>query len=104
MDRARELADQGKLVEALRCCEDNLHSEAPSAEALYLIGLLHDAAGRGREAADHYRKALYLDPKHLEALAHLAVVLQKEGDEHGAKRLLERANRQSRREARNGGR
>ena len=104
MDRARELADRGKLLEALRCCEENLHTEAPSAEALYLIGLLHDAAGRGREAADHYRKALYLDPKHTEALAHLAAVLQKEGDERGAKLLLERANRQSRREARNGGR
>jgi chemotaxis protein methyltransferase WspC len=97
MDRARELADQGKLVEALRCCEQNLH-----AEALYLMGLLHDAAGRGREASDHYRKALYLDPQHLEALAHLAVVLQKEGDEHGARRLLERANRQSHRGAGNG--
>jgi chemotaxis protein methyltransferase WspC len=104
MDRARDMANRGKLVEALRCCEENLRSEPPSAEALYLIGLLHDAAGRERDAADHYRKALYLDPHHLEALAHLAVVLQKEGDERGAKRLLERASRESRREARNGGR
>jgi chemotaxis protein methyltransferase WspC len=101
MERARDLANQGKLVEALACCDDNLRSDSASAEAFYLIGLLHDAAGRGREAADHYRKALYLDPQHPEALAHLAVVLQKEGDAQGAKRLLDRANRHSRRGAGN---
>jgi chemotaxis protein methyltransferase WspC len=37
---------------------------------------------------------LYLDPQHAEALVHLAVVLQKQGDAHGAQRLFERANRQ----------
>jgi chemotaxis protein methyltransferase WspC len=56
---------------------------------------LHDAAGRVREAAEHYRKALYLDPQHPEALVHLAVALQKQGDAHGAQRLFDRANRRS---------
>jgi chemotaxis protein methyltransferase WspC len=92
--QARQLANQGKLVEALKCCEQNLRSQAASAETFHLIGLLHDAAGRVREAAEHYRKALYLDPQHREALVHLAVTLQKSGDALGAQRLLERANRQ----------
>jgi chemotaxis protein methyltransferase WspC len=94
IERARHLANQGKLVEALKCCEQNLRSEAASAETFHLIGLLHDAAGRVREAAEHYRKALYLDPQHREALVHLAVTLQKSGDAQGAQRLFERANRQ----------
>lgn len=94
IEQARQLANQGKLVEALKCCEQNLRSQAASAETFHLIGLLHDAAGRVREAAEHYRKALYLDPQHREALVHLAVTLQKSGDAPGAQRLLERANRQ----------
>jgi chemotaxis protein methyltransferase WspC len=94
IEQARHLANQGKLVEALKCCEQNLRSEPASAETYHLIGLLHDAAGRVREAAEHYRKALYLDPQHSEALVHLAVTLQKEGDARGAERLFERANRQ----------
>jgi chemotaxis protein methyltransferase WspC len=95
IERARRLANHGQLVEALQCCEQNLRSQPASAETFHLIGLLHDAAGRVREAAEHYRKALYLDPQHREALVHLAVALQKEGDEHGAQRLFERANRRS---------
>jgi chemotaxis protein methyltransferase WspC len=94
IERARDLANQGKLAEALTCCEQNLRSQPVSAETFHLLGLLHDAAGRVREAAEHYRKALYLDPRHAEALVHLAVALQKEGDARGAQRLFERANRQ----------
>jgi chemotaxis protein methyltransferase WspC len=93
IEQARRLANQGQLVEALKCCEQNLRSQPASAESFHLAGLLHDAAGRVHEAAEHYRKALYLDPQHLEALVHLAVALQKEGDERGAQRLFERANR-----------
>ena len=93
IEQARHLANQGKLTEALECCEHNLRSQPASAETFHLIGLLHDAAGRVREAAEHYRKALYLDPQHPEALVHLAVALQKQGDARGAQRLFERANR-----------
>jgi chemotaxis protein methyltransferase WspC len=95
IEQARRLANQGKLAEALTCCEHNLRNQSASAETFHLLGLLHDAAGRVREAAEHYRKALYLDPRHPEALVHLAVALQKEGDARGAQRLIERANRVS---------
>ena len=94
IEQAQLLANQGKLAEALQFCELKLRSQPASAETFHLMGLLHEAAGRVREAAEHYRKALYLDPQHLEALVHLAVALQKEGDEHGAQRLFQRANRQ----------
>jgi chemotaxis protein methyltransferase WspC len=95
IEEARQLANQGNLGEALKCCERNSRDQPASAEVFYLIGMLHDAAGQMRKAAEHYRKALYLDPQHHEALVHLAVALQKEGDVRGAQRLFDRANRQS---------
>ena len=95
IDVARRLADQGNLIAALKCCELNLANQPATAEGLHLAGMLHDAAGHLRQAAEHYRKALYLDPRHHEALVHLAVALAKEGDSTGARRLFDRANRQS---------
>jgi len=95
IDEARRLADQGNLIAALECCELNLAKQPATAEGLHLAGMLHDAAGHISQAAVHYRKALYLDPRHHEALVHLAVALTKEGDSSGARRLFNRANRKS---------
>uniref|UniRef100_UPI003967A198 tetratricopeptide repeat protein n=1 Tax=Pseudomonas aeruginosa TaxID=287 RepID=UPI003967A198 len=55
----------------------------------------HVAAGAGQEqeAQDFYRKALYLEPQHAEALAHLAALLAARGDHAGARRLQQRAAR-----------
>ena len=93
IEKARQLANQGNVVEALRCCEQNLARQPASAEAFYLGGLLYEAAGQQHKAAENYRKALYLEPRHREVLIHLAVALQKEGDACGAKRLFDRAER-----------
>jgi chemotaxis protein methyltransferase WspC len=93
IEEARQLANRGNLVEALRCCEQNLADQPASAEAFYLGGLLYEAAGQLHRAAEHYRKALYLEPRHREVLVHLAVALQKEGDARGAQRLFDRADR-----------
>jgi chemotaxis protein methyltransferase WspC len=95
IEEARRLANQGSLIEALRCCQHHLRDHPESTEAFHLMGLLHDAGGDVHKAADNYRKALYLDPQHHEALVHLAVALQKEGDARGAQRLIDRANRPS---------
>jgi chemotaxis protein methyltransferase WspC len=62
----------------------------------YWLGLLSDVAGLTLEAQSHYRKALYLEPQHSEALMHLAALLQAQGDSAGARRLQERAARSTR--------
>lgn len=93
MALARQLADQGKLAEAMDLCEQGLRASPRSAQAFYLLGLLHDAAARPQRAAENYRKALYLDPTHEEALLHLATLLNGEGDTGGAARLFDRARR-----------
>lgn len=87
------LADQGRLEEAAQACELHLREFGPSAQILYLLGLVHDAAGRAANAAQHYRQALYLDPTHRPALAHLALMLDKQGDAPAAQVLRGRIRR-----------
>ena len=89
----RRLADQGCLAEAARRCEDHLRDSDPSPEVLHLLGLIRDAAGNLFEAAEYYRKALYLDPNHHQSLVHLALLLEKQGNKRGAKVLNERLRR-----------
>ncbi|WP_143811678.1 hypothetical protein [Pandoraea apista] len=61
-----------------------------------MLGLVDDARGDAQGALIHYRRALYLDPGHYEALVHCAAQLDARGDAAGAKRLLERAGRAQR--------
>ncbi|KQV89506.1 protein-glutamate O-methyltransferase CheR [Pelomonas sp. Root1237] len=90
---AQRLADQGHLAEAASHCEAHLREHGPTADAFNLLGLVRDASGNTGDAADQYRKALYLNPNHHEALIHLALLLQKQGDAAGARRLQQRASR-----------
>ncbi|MEP6873508.1 MAG: methyltransferase, partial [Burkholderiales bacterium] len=93
IDQAERLANQGHLAEAGQCCEAHLRAHGPSAKAFHLLGVIRDASGHPVEAADSYRKALYLDPDHHEALVHLAFLLHKRGDVAGAQVLQQRAHR-----------
>ncbi|MCU7247572.1 CheR family methyltransferase [Pseudomonas koreensis] len=90
------LANEGKSAEARAACEQYLRSHEPVAQVFYWLGLLSDVAGSVLEAQGYYRKALYLEPQHPEALMHLAVLLQAQGDAAGARRLQERAARSGR--------
>ncbi|WP_426783862.1 CheR family methyltransferase [Pseudomonas atacamensis] len=90
------LANEGKSAEARAACEDYLRSHEPVAQVFYWLGLLSDVAGLSLEAQGYYRKALYLEPQHPEALMHLAALLQAQGDTAGARRLQERAARSGR--------
>jgi chemotaxis protein methyltransferase WspC len=93
LEHAMRLADQGQLVEAAKECEAHLAAHGPSAKAFYVMGLVRDASGNHADAGDFYRKALYLDPSHQEALLHLAFLLEGQGDKAGAKVLNDRARR-----------
>jgi chemotaxis protein methyltransferase WspC len=90
---AARLADQGRLLEAAAICKRQVQEHKPSAAAFYLLGLVSDAAGHHCEARQHYRKTLYLDPDHTEALVHLAALLEMHGDMAGARRMNDRARR-----------
>ncbi|MBC3271073.1 chemotaxis protein CheR [Pseudomonas sp. SWRI81] len=90
------LANEGKSAEARAACEQYLRSHEPVAQVFYWLGLLSDVSGLSLEAQGFYRKALYLEPQHPEALMHLAALMQAQGDTAGARRLQERAARSGR--------
>jgi chemotaxis protein methyltransferase WspC len=95
IDEAVRLADEGRLVEAASVCEDYLRRQGPSADGLYLLGLVHDGTGHPSEAITCYRKALYLEPRHADALVHLALLMEQQGQHVEARLLLNRASRLS---------
>ncbi|MGG2398690.1 CheR family methyltransferase [Pseudomonas sp. SH1-B] len=85
------LANAGRTDEARQRCEQHLQQNGPSASAYYWLGLLSDSAGSSEQACAYYRKAIYLEPQHREALTHLAAHLESQGDLAGAQRLYRRA-------------
>ena len=90
---ALRLADEGRLDEVAAICHAFLRHSGASAQAYYLLGLVSDAADRGDEAAAHYRKALYLNPQHHDALLHYSLLIAKRGDAGAAHALRQRARR-----------
>jgi len=85
------LANAGRTAEARQRSEQHLQQNGPSAAAYYWLGLICDSTGQTDQACAYYRKAIYLEPQHREALTHLAAHLQAQGDEAGAQRLYRRA-------------
>lgn len=92
LQKAKRLADEGRLAEAATICNAYLESQGPYADAYYLLGLIQDAKG-DPTAADFYRKALYLNPEHYDTLLQLALWSENHGDPVLAQRLKTRAKR-----------
>ena len=90
---ASELADQGRLAEAFAMAERVQREQGPSADGYCLLGTIRGAGGDARAADALYRKALYLDPAHRDALAHLALLLESKGKGEQARVLRTRLRR-----------
>lgn len=93
LEEARRLADAGQFDKAERVAQEFTIVNGPHAEAFYLLGLIADAQSHSADASDYYRKTLYLEPGHYEALTHLAALLEVTGDSAGAQQLMRRAQR-----------
>jgi chemotaxis protein methyltransferase WspC len=93
LEQARVAADGGDFTRAVALCRYVLATDRANAQAEYLLGLVDDARGDAQGAMIHYRRALYLEPNHYEALVHCAAQLDARGDAAGARRLLDRAER-----------
>jgi chemotaxis protein methyltransferase WspC len=87
------LADEGRLAEAVHVGEAALDGAEAGAELLALLGTTYAALSEEARAESCYRRALYLDPSHPDALLHLALLLEGRGDSAGASRLRTRARR-----------
>jgi chemotaxis protein methyltransferase WspC len=99
LEAARRLADQGRLEEAARLCENHLREHGAAAAAWYLLGLARDAAGDRTRARECYAKTLYLEPDHPEALLHLALLAEQSGDAGAAEKFRHRIRRVRQRSA-----
>jgi chemotaxis protein methyltransferase WspC len=91
--QARREADAGTLDKALQSCQAHLAVAKPSADAYSLLGVIHQARKEQTQAVACFRKALYLDPQHEEALLHLLLLHQESGDEAAANLLRLRLDR-----------
>ena len=93
IERAFRLADEGHLDEAAIQCEALLKEDSCQADPYYLLGVIREATGNSRDAEQMFRKALYLAPGHYEALTHLSVICERNGDVESAQRFRDRAAR-----------
>jgi chemotaxis protein methyltransferase WspC len=93
IDRIRALADRGDLDSAAKACEALLQRTPDCAEAYYILGLAADHHKRRGAADDYWRRCIYLQPDHYEALCHLALLADAGGDSRSAASLRQRAAR-----------
>jgi chemotaxis protein methyltransferase WspC len=90
---ARRLADLGDVKAADTKCRDHLALHPESAEAYFILGLLNELTNKPQMAADYWKRCIYLQPDHYEALCHLALLAEANNDAAGAAALKARAAR-----------
>jgi chemotaxis protein methyltransferase WspC len=93
IDEIARLADAGRLADAVRLGEVAMSAHDASADLLALMGTTYDAINEQSRAEACYRRALYLEPSHADALLHLALLMERRGDAAAATRLRTRARR-----------
>lgn len=93
LGHARELADRGDLERARQVAETVLSANRSDVATLELLGSVNLGLGRVGEARDWFRKAIYLNPNHEEALLQLALISDQMGYPHQANRYRQRAAR-----------
>lgn len=98
LEAARALADVGRLDDARAACELLVRTRPTDADALALLGVIHLAAGHSDAAFDALRKALYLNPDHLEAVSNMMALCARRGDTARAAALRRRLDRLTREE------
>lgn len=93
LEQAKVLANQGCLNEAIQMCKYYLSQNRASVEAYVLLGEAQQAIAQNEQAAESFQKAIYLQPTHEEALTHLALLREHQGDIVRANILWQRIHR-----------
>jgi chemotaxis protein methyltransferase WspC len=91
--QARRQADQGDYRSAAAACHAMLAADPDSADAYFILGMLSECEKKPGAADDYWRRCVYLQPDHYEALCHLALLAEQTGDERQAATLRQRAAR-----------
>lgn len=93
LETAKILADRGCLDEAIQLCNSYLGQNRASIEAYVLLGQVQQAMAQNEQAAQSFEKAIYLQPTHEEALTHLALLREHQGNIGSANLLWQRIHR-----------
>ncbi|WLI90325.1 CheR family methyltransferase [Massilia sp. R2A-15] len=91
--QARSQADRGDYKDAAASCHALLAKEPNAAEAYYILGLVSEIERKPGAADGYWRRCVYLQPDHYEALCHLALLADQAGDTRQADTLRQRAAR-----------
>ncbi|MEO7578421.1 MAG: hypothetical protein ABIT83_12490 [Massilia sp.] len=91
--QARRQADQGDFEAASASCQAALATDNSLADAYFILGLVSQCTGKNAAAAEFWRRCVYLQPDHYDALCHLALLADDSGDALQATSLRQRAAR-----------
>lgn len=90
-EQVRKLANGGRLEDAEKLASTIIKATPPSAEAFCTLGEIYVALKQYKQAEPLFRRAVYMDARHADSLFHLALLVDRRGDEAGAERLRKRA-------------
>jgi chemotaxis protein methyltransferase WspC len=93
LQTVKKLADDGRSAEAIALCNSYLVDRPTSAVAYTLLGELYQAHQQNARAERCFQRAIYLEPTSYEALVHLALLKENQGDTVGAKIIQQRIQR-----------
>ncbi|MDB5933499.1 MAG: methyltransferase [Massilia sp.] len=93
LTKARRQADQGDYDGAAAACHALLAAAPDCADAYFLLGMVSECQHKSGAAADYWRRCVYLQPDHYDALCHLALLAEQAGDAPQAAAFRQRAAR-----------
>ena len=90
---ARLLSEKNQFNDAILLCQKHIEEHGPSANAFFWLGTILDENGKPKEAITMLRKAIYLNPEHMEAMKLLASLYSHTGDVKSFQSLTKRIQR-----------
>lgn len=93
LEQASRLADSGELAPAAALCHEVLRLDPGAADAYFILGIVSECERKPGVADGYWRRCIYLQPDHYEALCHLALLAEQQGDSAQAAALRQRAAR-----------
>lgn len=93
LEQARSLANRGQHAAAAAACHTVLAANPACAEAYFILGIVSECNQQPDQAGDYWRRCVYLEPDHYEALCHLALLAEQKGANAQATALKQRAAR-----------
>ena len=91
--QAARLADAGDYAGAAAACQALLQAAPASAHAYFILGMVSECQGHTAAAGHYWRRCVYLQPDHYDALCHLALLAGQNGDPVQAESFKQRAAR-----------